>query len=295
MQFPKRVKQHISESASFKIFNSQIPDNWIIREVSEKDYGVDCYVEIVSLLNEVTGYLVSIQLKAIKKIEWTKEEYCTISNIKLSTTNYWYQFSVPVYLCLVDLSEKKVYFVSVKQEIRKKYSMYIRQKQFSYRINKRNRIYIDNLWPLMLSYRRDLSFSKLETNMVMFISNYQKYIDFCNRYYNDINLDNIGLSDLIFLKQLNENVSNLNEMFDESNTHLEQQGKTPREKLENVASTPVNLSIVCRQIIDVLTPMLLRIKYQIEVSEKEYWINIDPELYKVMAFIGERGDLPKSW
>ncbi len=31
MQLAQRVPQHISESASFKIFANHIPDNWIVR------------------------------------------------------------------------------------------------------------------------------------------------------------------------------------------------------------------------------------------------------------------------
>ncbi|WP_165835406.1 hypothetical protein [Chryseobacterium viscerum] len=48
MKLPKRVPQHISETASFKLFSSNIPDNWIIRDITERDYGIDCYLELVN-------------------------------------------------------------------------------------------------------------------------------------------------------------------------------------------------------------------------------------------------------
>jgi hypothetical protein len=51
MKFPQRSQQHISETKSFKIFSSKIPDNWLVREITERDYGVDCYIEIVNNKN----------------------------------------------------------------------------------------------------------------------------------------------------------------------------------------------------------------------------------------------------
>ena len=47
MEFPKRALTHISESASWKILQNCLPPEWIIRDVTERDYGVDCYLEIV--------------------------------------------------------------------------------------------------------------------------------------------------------------------------------------------------------------------------------------------------------
>lgn len=44
MRLPKRVPQPIYEVASFKLFSSKIPDNCIIREIIERDYGIDCYI-----------------------------------------------------------------------------------------------------------------------------------------------------------------------------------------------------------------------------------------------------------
>lgn len=63
MKLPKRVPQHISETASFKLFSSKIPDNWIIRDITERDYGIDCYLELVNDNNELSGELALIQLK----------------------------------------------------------------------------------------------------------------------------------------------------------------------------------------------------------------------------------------
>ncbi len=92
---PQRVPPHISETASFKLFSKKIPDRWIIREVTERDYGVDCYLEIVDEDGSLTGDLAVIQLKSLQSIPWTKDNSYSLSDVKISTTNYLYKFAIP--------------------------------------------------------------------------------------------------------------------------------------------------------------------------------------------------------
>jgi hypothetical protein len=56
--------------------------------VTERDYGIDCYVELVNEKNQLTGDLASIQLKSKENINWNLDNTLTISNIKISTSNY---------------------------------------------------------------------------------------------------------------------------------------------------------------------------------------------------------------
>jgi hypothetical protein len=136
MEYPKRAKQHISESASFNLFNLVIPNNWIARELTEKDYGIDCYLEIINDQDEITGELTLIQLKSVLYgIPWTKNDYYTLTKIKVSTTNYWKNLAVPVFVFLTDIENKKVYFKSVDKEIRINYQNYLQQQKFNYHIN----------------------------------------------------------------------------------------------------------------------------------------------------------------
>ena len=88
MQLPDRIPNHIKETTSFKIFSNHIPDNWIIRDVTERDYGVDCYVEIVNDKNQLTGDLASIQLKSTEEIDWNLDDTLLFSKVKISTSNY---------------------------------------------------------------------------------------------------------------------------------------------------------------------------------------------------------------
>ena len=58
MQLPNRPIQHIVESVSFRIFSASVPDVWLVREVTERDYGIDCYLELVAPTGDLTGDLV---------------------------------------------------------------------------------------------------------------------------------------------------------------------------------------------------------------------------------------------
>lgn len=66
MKYPKRIDSHVSESLSFSAVSSSLPKDWIIREVTERDYGVDLYVELVGASGNVTGDMVALQVKSKK-------------------------------------------------------------------------------------------------------------------------------------------------------------------------------------------------------------------------------------
>ena len=145
MELPTRDAKHVTEASSYKIFSRNIPNHWIIREVSERDYGIDCYIELVNNQNQVTGELISVQLKGKQKIKWTKNDYFTFSGINISTTNYWMKFPTPVFICLVDLETEEVFYSSVKESVRKNFYSYIKQDTFSYKIYKKDKLEVSTL------------------------------------------------------------------------------------------------------------------------------------------------------
>lgn len=118
MEYPKRVEQHISESISFKVLSSVLPDEWIVRELTERDYGVDLYIEIVGKDKKVTGNLVALQVKSSKSIKFNKKGKCAFGAIKKTTINYWLGLPVPVFLIVVSLDDRQVYWSSVENNNR---------------------------------------------------------------------------------------------------------------------------------------------------------------------------------
>tara|TARA_R110002051_G_C8731799_1_gene497981 strand:+ start:289 stop:1149 length:861 start_codon:yes stop_codon:yes gene_type:complete len=205
MKYPKRAKQHISESASLSLFNLVIPDNWIARELTEKDYGIDCYLEIVNDVDEITGELTLIQLKSkLNGVPWTKKDYYTLTGIKVSTTNYWKNLAVPVFIFLTDIKSKKVYFKSVDKEIRINYQDYVKQEKFNYQINKSDKFTVPNF---KYQYLKEKYRKQFENELVFFLSNLERYSDFQSKHSNrDFHLG-IEDEDLIYFESMHKNYS----------------------------------------------------------------------------------------
>lgn len=118
MNYPSRDINHIKESTSLKILFEHLPNEWIIREMTERDYGIDLYIEIVTD-NRITGDLLAIQIKGKNKVKFDKSRKCIYSGIKKTTINYWLGLPVPVFFVVVDLDAKIPYFVSVREQNRK--------------------------------------------------------------------------------------------------------------------------------------------------------------------------------
>jgi hypothetical protein len=95
--------------------------------VTERDYGIDAYIEITTLEGEVTGELCSIQLKGSNTIEWKDEDgkkVAKFTGVGKATVNYWMGLPIPVFLIWTDLSTNKAYFTSVKPQVRSQYRKY---------------------------------------------------------------------------------------------------------------------------------------------------------------------------
>ncbi|WP_191229224.1 DUF4365 domain-containing protein [Aurantiacibacter xanthus] len=122
LKFPKRSKTHLTETESWRVLDSIAPKDWIVREVTERDYGIDAYIELVDKNDEVTGQLMSAQLKGVGSITWKKgnggQQLAASPQIKTSTAAYWHGLPVPVFLLVADLAAKDIHFVAVKELIR---------------------------------------------------------------------------------------------------------------------------------------------------------------------------------
>ena len=163
MQLPKRPQQHIIESISYKIFSNIIPNEWIIRDITERDYGVDCYIEVCSD-NLVTGQLLSVQLKGTESIDSDDgREYVTYYNIKPSTFNYWDSLPVPVVFVYIDIKKETFYYINIKSYIRKCYRAFIDEELSSVKIPVTSRLEKRN--------------SRLILQMIYLLENDREYFD----------------------------------------------------------------------------------------------------------------------
>jgi hypothetical protein len=108
LSFPKRTNTHVTEAGSWRLLQSLAPEEWIVREVSEWDYGTDAYIELVEATGEITGHLLSGQLKGVQSIEWQPSEdggrIARSPSVKTSTAAYWLGLPIPVFLFVADLA-----------------------------------------------------------------------------------------------------------------------------------------------------------------------------------------------
>jgi len=114
MDYPRRIPNHVSESSSYTILAASLPKYWIVRELTERDYGIDLYVEIVREDGRVTGDLVALQVKSTQKLTFSKQNEFIFKGIKRSTLNYWTGLPVPVFFVVVCLDTNKAYWANIE-------------------------------------------------------------------------------------------------------------------------------------------------------------------------------------
>lgn len=189
MDLPKRAPEHIMETESWKILQASTPSQWIIREVSERDYGIDCYLELVGQDGYVSGDLVSLQLKSTRSIDWTEEkgEGLTATaysrDIPRSTINYWMALPVPVFLCLADINEKKIYYTNVKANVRSNYGKFSQEASFRFQFIKLLELGSDPGKKLFLSvYSREKRQGNFTHHLRVLLIHWEDYLQFidCN-------------------------------------------------------------------------------------------------------------------
>jgi hypothetical protein len=296
MKLPKRVPQHISETASFKLFSSKIPDAWIIRDVTERDYGIDCYLELVNDNNELSGELALIQLKSRQTIPWTQEGYFTLTGIDISTSNYWYRFAVPVFIFLADISNQELYFTSVDSYIKRNFSEFKKQIVFNYRMR-----HVDKfegkagILAFKLHYYYEFHRQQFENELLFFLSNLQHFNDFQNEHDNrDFHLG-IESNDLIYFEAMHRNYDFLCSYFGILNPipSIRDIKKRSREKFQGEYYYELyehDLTEWVGEFQKLTLEILTELKQLIEM-EHGYWIAVHLSIFNYVRNIKDDGTL----
>lgn|GEM_PF-1325369 len=184
MEFPLRTPEHVMETESFKALDACIPSQWILRHVTERDYGIDCLVEIVADNGEMRGDLISIQLKAHKKVAWREAGQAPtrtagFSRTKVTTINYWMGLPVPVFLAVYEQKTKQVYAVAVKRQVRQQHAKRKRQKFMSFELQEAFNLTTDiGLFLLRELYFREKAFPQFSAALLDLLFNDEEYADF---------------------------------------------------------------------------------------------------------------------
>ena len=184
MKYPKRPPTHIKETDSWKILNNSVPSKWLLRGVTGRDYGIDCYLEMVGNDGSVRGDLVSIQLKGIESLDWKQNDVldrkkATFSGIKIETINYWMNLAVPVFLCVAEISTKKLYFAPIKNQVRTQYRKYNSQNSLSFTLSTKHMLNDDQgLLNFIICYLQEKNFNQLTELSRLLLIHLPQYYEF---------------------------------------------------------------------------------------------------------------------
>lgn len=299
MELPKRIDKHITESASFKIFSNVIPNDWIIREVTERDYGIDCYIEVVNDKKQVTGELISIQLKGkANGIPWTKENYYTFSGIKMSTTNYWHLFPTPVFICLVDVLNNEVFYTPVKSDIKREYFTFKKQTSFSYRIERENKLSLGSIQTFLKQYFKEKEIDLFEKELVTFVSSYHQYKHFI---YSNTGRDcfmGIDHDRILFLEHFYNNIKYLHYYLDLlwDIKSIDEYKKISVSKFGDAYRLyEQEMDEVVTKLEEKMNPLMLEIKEIIWKEGNQYWMSKNNELFNIVANCNDDGSIDSDW
>jgi hypothetical protein len=123
------------------------PRQWIVREISERDYGIDAYVEIATEGGAITGNLISLQLKGVQQIRWREvkggSRRATSPQINKSTANYWLGLPIPVFLLLADLAANNIYYATVESQLRNHFDSLSTQNSVTLTLDERANLETD--------------------------------------------------------------------------------------------------------------------------------------------------------
>lgn len=184
MKYPQRPSTHIKETDSWKILQNSVPSEWLLRGVTERDYGVDCYLEMVGRDGSVRGDLISVQLKGAESLDWKQNnkqnrQDATFSGVKIETINYWMNLAVPVFLCVAETTTKKLYFAPIKNQVRTQYKKYTRQKSLSFFLSTKHNLDDDQgLLNFIICYIQEKNFKDLIELSRLLLIHLPQYYEF---------------------------------------------------------------------------------------------------------------------
>lgn len=295
MKLPKRVPQHISETASFKLFSSKMPDNWIIRDVSERDYGIDCYLELTNDDNELTGELALIQLKSRESINWTKDDTFQLSGVEISTSNYWNNFSVPVFIFLADIDSHELFFLSVHYYIKRNFNAFTQQTTFNYRFTKKIK-FEGKDGELTFKYLFYIEHYRLqfENELLFFLSNLPHFRDYQMEHNGRDFHMGIEDEDLVYFEAMHRNYRFLCIYFQIENPipTLKELKKKSREKFGNEYHYELYEHDLTEwmETFEKLTSSLIKEIKNFLNEELGYWLHINPTVFNYVINLNEDGD-----
>lgn len=119
MPTPQRTKNHQIDTLAVRRLLSTLNENWVIRDLSERDYGIDLMVEYFDG-DKTTGKTAYFQVKGKgSKITILKDGTISFYDFPVKTLLYAEQFPEPFFLVyLSTLKSEPIYFIWLQHHCR---------------------------------------------------------------------------------------------------------------------------------------------------------------------------------
>jgi hypothetical protein len=154
-----RTYQHIIDTKAIKSTLNSIPDHWVIRDLNERDYGIDLMIEIFSENGEdhighkkfeASGRVCYLQVKGKnQQVKYNKDRSISFP-IEVKALKYVEKFATPFILVLVHTAQEKnnIYFLWLQRYIidvlEKKHPNWRTKNQDSYTLRIPEHNYLPN-------------------------------------------------------------------------------------------------------------------------------------------------------
>ncbi len=109
-----RTETHITDTLAVRQIFSSLPENWLVRGLEERDYGIDLSIELFDGENP-TGCFSLIQVKGKKKS--FEDSNVSMSGFPTKTLEYAQLFPEAFFIFHTSIEDKKTYFVWAQKYI----------------------------------------------------------------------------------------------------------------------------------------------------------------------------------
>jgi hypothetical protein len=113
----QRTDTHIIDTLAIREIFTQMPENWLVRGLDERDYGIDLKIEKFNG-NEPTGSFSLVQVKGTRDIFEGKVK---LAKFPVKTLEYAELFPEPFFIFYTSVTNQLTYYVWAQKYIREKF------------------------------------------------------------------------------------------------------------------------------------------------------------------------------
>ena len=143
-KYPKVSRSHTINREGEAFFRRIVSHLAEVRRISEGDYGIDFEIEL-AFSGEARGNLARIQLKTHRLAFIMRNNFISES-IKKETCWYWLELPTPVFLVVVDLNRKQIYWENAKIQVQNRIKDLKSRKTIKLRVPIKNNLSTDSFF-----------------------------------------------------------------------------------------------------------------------------------------------------